>query len=52
MVSKLHRFADNKCIGIGKAFFDKENDPDSQALQLTEEEINELCQALEESDSE
>ena len=29
MVSKLHGFADNKCIGISKAFFDKENDPDS-----------------------
>ena len=52
MVSKLHRFVDNKHIGINKAFFDKENDPDSQAPQLTEEEIDELCQALEESDSE
>ena len=41
MVSKLHSFADNKYIGISKAFFDKENDQDSQVPQLTEEEINE-----------
>ena len=49
MVSKLHRFADNKHIGISKAFFDKENDQDSQVPKLTEEEIKELCQALEQS---
>ena len=47
MVSKLCRFADNKCIGISKAFFDQENDTDSPTSQLTEEEINKLCQALE-----
>ena len=52
MVGKLHRFADNKCIGISKAFFDQQNDTDSPTPQLIEEEINELCQALEQSDSE
>ena len=51
MVSKLCKFADNKCIGICKAFFDQENDTDSPTPQLTEEDINELCQALEKSDS-
>ena len=52
MVSKLCRFVDNKHIGISEAFFDKEDDQDSPAPQLTEEEINKLCQALEHSDSE
>ena len=52
MVSKLRRFVDNKCIGISEAFFDKEDDQDSPVPQLTEEKINELCQALEHSDSE
>ena len=52
MVSKLHRNVDNKHIGISEAFFDKENDTDSPTPLLTEEEINELCQALEQSDSE
>ena len=52
MVSKLRRFANNKCIGISEAFFDKEDNQGSPAPQLTEEEINELCQALEHSDSE
>ena len=52
MVSKLHRFVDNKCIRFSKAFFDKEDNQDSPAPQLTEEEINEVCQALEHSDSE
>ena len=52
MVSKLHRFADNNCICISEAFFDKEDNQDLPAPQLTEEEINELCQALEYSDSE
>ena len=47
MVSKLHRFADNKCISISEAFFDKEDDQDSPGPQLTEEKVNELCQALE-----
>ena len=46
MVSKLHKFADNKCISISKAFFDKEDNQDSPAPQLTEEEINELGQAF------
>ena len=44
-------FADNKCIDISKAFFDKENDTDSLTPHFMEEEINELCQALEQSDS-
>ena len=52
MVSKLHRFADKKCIGISEAFFDQGDNTDSPKPQLTEEEINELCQALEQSDSE
>ena len=51
MVSKFHKFADNKCIYISKAFFDQEDDTDSPTPQLTEEEINKLCQALEQSHS-
>ena len=48
-------FADNKCIGISEAFFDQEDNTDSPtptAPQLTEEEIDKLCQALEQPDSE
>ena len=47
MVRKLCRFADNKHISISEAFFDKEDNQDSPAPQLTEEEVNELCQVLE-----
>ena len=52
MVSKLCGIANNKHIGISEAFFNQENDTDSPTPQLTEEEINKLCQALEQSDSE
>ena len=52
MVSKLHRFADNNCIDISEAFFNKEIDTDSLTPQIMEEEVNKLCQALEQSDSE
>ena len=52
MVSKLCGFVDNKHISISEAFFDKEDSQDLPAPQLTEEEVNELCQALEYSGSE
>ena len=55
MVSKLCKFTGNKCIGISEAFYDQEDNTDSPtptAPQLTEEEIDELCQALEQLDSE
>ena len=55
MVSKLCKFTDNKHTGISEAFFDQEDDTDSPtptAPQLTEEGIDKLCQALEQSDSE
>ena len=55
MVSKLCKFTDNRHIGIREAFFDQEDNTDSPtptAPQLTEEEIDKLCQALEQPDSE